>query len=52
MSNYTCGICSEPYGYVIANPINHGEMQICKTHYDFLESVKNSILIQLIKAGE
>lgn len=50
-SDYTCAICDEEYAYVIPNPINRGELLICKSHYEFLESVKNSILTQLIQAG-
>jgi hypothetical protein len=50
MSNHTCAICGAPYGYVIADPTKYGEILICKPHYDFLESVKNSILTELLKA--
>lgn len=55
MNNHICRICGEGYGYVITH--NGQEMLICKSHYDYLESIKHSIIDQMLdltnrKTGE
>ena len=54
MDKYICEICGKDYGYVIL--YLGREMSICKQHFDYLESVKHSIIAQMIelnrKTGE
>jgi hypothetical protein len=51
MKDYNCAICSENGGYIIANPIAHGELRLCQNHFNYLETIKNTILIELIKTA-
>jgi hypothetical protein len=48
MNEYNCALCKEEYYCVISNPINGGRLQICKTHYDYVERLRNDVLTALI----
>ena len=51
MNDYSCGLCREEYYCVIPNPVNGGALRICKTHYDYVEGIKNAVLTGLIKVA-
>jgi hypothetical protein len=45
---FGCEICGQDYAVVLQHPTKHGEIMICKVHFDLLNAVQKTILIQLL----
>jgi hypothetical protein len=52
MENWNCVICGGELHVWLRHPVRGDEIAICRAHFDFIESMKRELLIQLIEMGK
>ena len=52
MENWNCVICGGELHVWLRHPVRGDEIAICRTHFDFLESIKREVFIQLLETGK
>lgn len=52
MNEWGCAICGNDCHVWMRHPVRGDEIAICRAHFDFIESMKRELLIQLLETGK